>query len=93
MTFSTTYTFNTQDDGDAIFFVIVKMVRSDTYAGLSEIKYKLDNMNTYPFKHDIPRANLQIAEWMKDIYFSGKTYSYIVRQLKPLLHLIMPTLQ
>ena len=32
------------------------------------------------FKHEIPKANLQIAEWMNEISIAGETYSEIVRQ-------------
>ena len=35
------YTYNNQDDGAAMFFVIVKMVRPDTCAGCSDIKYNM----------------------------------------------------
>ena len=45
MDFKSAYTFNTQYDGFARFFVIVKMVRHDTHAGCSYIKSKLENMN------------------------------------------------
>ena len=33
----------------------------------------------YHFKHDIPKANLQIEEWMNGIYISGETYSGSVK--------------
>ena len=32
------------------------------------------------FKHDNPKSNLQIAEWMNKISISGENYSEIVRQ-------------
>ena len=69
-----TYTFNAQDDGVAMFFVIVKMVQPDTREGWSDIKYKLEHTNMYHFKHDIPKSNLKIAEWMNDISIAGETY-------------------
>ena len=69
--FGNSYTFNTQDDGAAIFFVIFKMVQPDTRAGLSDLKSNLDNMKMYQFKNDDPRANLHISEWMNDISIAG----------------------
>ena len=33
----------------------------------------------YHFKYDIPKANLQIAEWMNSISIAGETYSEIAR--------------
>ena len=36
--FKYVYTFNSQDDGATIIFVIVKMVRPDTRTGCSDIK-------------------------------------------------------
>ena len=32
------------------------------------------------FKHDIPKFNLQIAEYTNDISIAGETYTKIVRQ-------------
>ena len=58
--FNYAYTLNAQDDGATMFFVIVKMVQPDTHSGCSDIKYKLENMKMSHFKHDIPKANLQI---------------------------------
>ena len=69
--FKSTYTFNAQYDGYAMFFVILKMVRPDTRAGLSDIKYNLENMNMSHFKHKILKSNLQIPEWMNEISISG----------------------
>ena len=57
-----------------MFFVIVKIVRPDTRTGLSYIKSKMYNMKMYQFKQYIPIANLQIEEWMNNIYISGRTY-------------------
>ena len=42
--FKSAYIFNAQDYGAAMFFVIIKMVRPNTRAGLSDIKSKLENM-------------------------------------------------
>ena len=39
--FRSAYTFNTQDDGDSMFFVVVKMLPPDTRAGFSDINSKL----------------------------------------------------
>ena len=77
--FRSAYTFNTQDDGAAMFFVIVKMVQLDTRAGFSDIKSKLENMKMYYFEHEIPNFNLQVAEWTNKISISGGKYSEIVR--------------
>ena len=63
-----------------MFFVIVKLVRPDTCAGCSNIMYRLENMNMSHFKHDIPKDNLHILEWMNEISITGETYSEIVRQ-------------
>ena len=65
--FRSAYTFNTQDDGDAMFFAILKMVRPDTCAGCSDIKSNLENTKMSHFKNDIPKANLNITEWMNEI--------------------------
>ena len=40
--FKSSYTFNSQYDGAAIFFVIIKIVRPDTCALLSDINYNLE---------------------------------------------------
>ena len=55
-------------------FVIVKMVRPDTHAGSPDIKYSMENMKIFQFKHYIPRANLQITEWMNEISIARETY-------------------
>ena len=55
------YTFNTQDDGYEILFVIEKIARPDTRSGFSDIKYKLENMKISHFKHDTPKAKMYIA--------------------------------
>ena len=39
--FNSTYNLNTQDDGAAIFFVILKMFQPDTHAGCSDINSNL----------------------------------------------------
>ena len=78
--FKSEYIFNTQYDGYAMFFVIVKMVRPDTQSWCLYINYNLENMKMSHFKHDIPKYNLQIAEFMNEIYVSGETYSESVRQ-------------
>ena len=62
--FKTSYTYYNQYDGDAMFFVIVKIVQPGTRAVCLDIKYKLENMEITHYKRDIPKANLQIAEWM-----------------------------
>ena len=59
--FRSAYTFNTQDDGDIMFFVIVKMVWHDTHAGCSDINSNMENMKMYHLKHDILNANLDIS--------------------------------
>ena len=59
--FKSAYTFNAQDDGAAMFFVVVKMVQPDTRAQFSDIKYNLGNINMSHFKHYTPKLNLQIA--------------------------------
>ena len=56
------------------------MIQLDTCAGCSDIKYKLENMKVSHSKHEIPKANLHITEWMNDIYIFGEIYSKIVRQ-------------
>ena len=78
--FKSAYTFNAQDYGAAMLFVIVKIVQPDTCSGCSAIKSKLENMKMSHSKHDNPKANLQIAEWINDIPITGETYSEIVRQ-------------
>ena len=58
-----------------MFFVILKMVWPDTHAGWSDIKSKLENMKMFQFKHDIPKANMQIVEHINDILIDEETYS------------------
>ena len=41
-----------------MFFVIVKRVIPDTLEGWSGIKMKLETMNMYRLKYDIPKANI-----------------------------------
>ena len=55
------YTFNNQDYGSAMFFVVVKMVQPDTRAGFSDIQKNLETMKMSQFKPYIPKANLHIA--------------------------------
>ena len=65
--FKTSYNYNKQDYGAAMFFIIVKMVRPETRAGCSDIKKKLETTSIYHFKHDIPTVNLHITECMNNI--------------------------
>ena len=60
--FNYVYTFNAQDGGAAMLFIIVKMMRPDSRSGCSDINYKLENMKISHFNNDIPKANLHIAE-------------------------------
>ena len=62
--FKSSYNFNAQIDGAAMFFVIVKMVWPDTHAVWSDIKSKLENTKISHFKHDILKANLQISGYI-----------------------------
>ena len=62
------------------FFDIFKFGLPDSCAVCSYIKKNLENMNIYPFKHDAPKANIYISEWMNDISIARETYSEIVRQ-------------
>ena len=62
--FNTPYTYNNQDYGATIFFVIVKIVHPNTRAGWSDIKKNLETMRMYHFKHDIPKC-------MNDTSISG----------------------
>ena len=78
--FRTYFTFNNQDDGAAIFFVVVKMMRPDTRARCSKIKKKFETMKMSQFKHDISKANLNIIEWMNEISIALESYSEIFRQ-------------
>ena len=43
--FGSAYTFNTQYCGADMLFFFVKIVQPDTRAGLSDINFKLYNMN------------------------------------------------
>ena len=56
--YKSSYTFNAQDDGDEMFFVIVKFLQPDTCARLSDIKFKLENMKMFHLKNYIPKSNL-----------------------------------
>ena len=58
-----------------MFFVVVKKFEPDIRTGRSDIKFNMENMNMSQFKHDIPRSNLNIVEWMNEISISGETYS------------------
>ena len=59
--FKTSYTYNNQDYGSAMFFVIVNFVCPDTHEGLSDINTNMETMRMSNFNHDITKANLQIA--------------------------------
>ena len=61
-----------------MFCVIIKSLQPDTNAVCSDIKSNMENMNMSHFKHDIPKINLKIAEWMNEISIDGETYSEIV---------------
>ena len=76
--FKSSYNFNAQYDVATTLFVIVKMLRPDTRARCSDIKYKLENMKMYHLKHDTHKANLQIKEQINYISITGETYSEIV---------------
>ena len=67
MDFNYSYTFNSETDVAKMSFVILKMVRPDTRSEWSDIKSKLENMKMSHFKYEIPKSNLQIAEWMNEI--------------------------
>ena len=56
--YKTSYSYNSQDDGAVMFFVIVKMVHPDTLSSCSDINTKLEKMKLSHLKHDIPRENL-----------------------------------
>ena len=58
-----------------MLFVIEKMVRPDTHTVCSDIESKLENVKMSPFKHDIPKSNLNIVKWMEEIYIAVETYS------------------
>ena len=59
--FRTAYTFDDQDYGVAMLFVIIKMVRPDTRSVFSDIKSKLETMKMSLFKTNIPISNLHIS--------------------------------
>ena len=61
------YKFNSQDDGDAMFFVVVKILCPDTRDEFSDIKTKLETMKMSQFNHDISKSNLCIVEWTNEI--------------------------
>ena len=63
-----------------MFFVIFKRVQPDTHVGCPDIKYNLESTKMSHLKHDIPKTNLQIAEWTNEISIAGETYPEIVRQ-------------
>ena len=56
--FKTSHTYNNQDDVTVVFYVMVKMLRPDTFSGFSDINRNLETMRMYHFKHDIPKSNL-----------------------------------
>ena len=55
-------------------FVIVKMVHPDTHTGWSYIKKNLETTRMSLFKHNTPKDNLEIAEWMNKISIAGESY-------------------
>ena len=55
------------------------MVRPNICAGFSDIKSNLENMKMSHFKHDTPKSNLKIAEWMNEVSIYGEIYSEILR--------------
>ena len=73
--FKSAYNFNAQFYGAAMFFVILKLVQPDKRTGWSGINYKLENMKMSHFKHEVPKSNLKISEYMNEISISGETYS------------------
>ena len=48
--FKSEYTSDAQNNGSAMFFVIVKMVQPETCAGCSYIKYNLEKHRDVPFQ-------------------------------------------
>ena len=58
--FKTSYTYNNQDSGSTMFFVLVKKFRSYTLIVFSDINTNQEYMRMSHFKLDIPKANLQI---------------------------------
>ena len=57
-----------------MLFVIIKIVRPDTRVELPDIMKNLEAARMSLLKHDTPKANLQIAEWMNKISISLETY-------------------
>ena len=55
--YKTSYFFNGQYYLAVMFFVVVKMVHPCIRNGCYDIK-KLDTMNMYRFKHNLPKTNL-----------------------------------
>ena len=60
--FKTSYTYNNQDNGAEMLFVVVKIVRPDTRLRCSDINKNLETMRMSHFKHDIHKANLNLVE-------------------------------
>ena len=58
--YKTSYEYNIQDYGVAMFFVIIKTVQADTHTGFPDIKTDTETINLSQFKHKITRANLLI---------------------------------
>ena len=50
-------------------------MQPDTREGSSAIKSKPEKKIMHHLKHDIPKTNLQIAEWKNEISIDRKTYS------------------
>ena len=57
-----------------MLFIIVEMVHPDTSGGLSDINKNLETTRMSNLKHDIPKDNLQISEWMNKISINAETY-------------------
>ena len=54
------YAYTVQDDGDKMFFFIVKMVHPDTSEVLSDIKENMDSIRTSQLNHDTHKVNLHM---------------------------------
>ena len=57
-----------------MFFVILRIVRTEKRTGCSYIKYKMENISMSKIKHDILKSNLKILEWMNEISIAEETY-------------------
>ena len=56
--FKTSYTYNNQDCGSAIFFSIVKNLRPDTRTQFLDIKSEIELIRMLRFKQNISKDNL-----------------------------------